>query len=182
MGELFDVVAGDGPAWAFGASGLACQLIWPLMRTRSAILRVQFGIGAGYALHYALLGAWTGAGIACLGAAQTAAALFAGGRAPASRLALIFLPAVWIMCAATWSGAVSLLAMTACSLVMTGRLQADTVRLRLFLLAAAPFGAAYDVAVGALPALAGALVSAAIAAAALAHEIRTRKRLRTAFA
>jgi hypothetical protein len=155
--------------------GLACQLAWPLFRDRRSILTVQFGIGASYALHYALLGAWSGAGVASLGATQTALALLAGERPWLRRMGLVFLPVLGGVGAITWDGASSLLALTACALVMIGRMQADTLRLRILLLCAAPFGIGYDASVGALPALVGACVSAGLGVSMLAREIRARR-------
>ena len=67
--------------------------------------------------------------------------------------------------------------LAACSLVMIGRMQKDTLVMRIFLLAAAPFGISYDIIVGAPVALAGAVTSATIAATMLAREIRKRRGL-----
>ncbi len=163
-------------AGAFGAMGLCSQLVWPLFRARKAILTAQLGVGADYAVQYALLGAWSGAGVAGLGATQTALAFFAGDRPWLRRIGYAFPGVVGVICLATWSGLASLLAMTACSLIMIGRLQRDTLRLRLFLLAAAPFGVGYDLVVGAAPALVGALVSAGLGVVMLVRELRRRRR------
>ena len=65
-------------------------------------------------------------------------------------------------------------AVAACSLIMLGRLQKDTITLRWFLLAATPFGIGYDVSVGAVVALAGSVLSAFIAAWMLSREIHFR--------
>jgi hypothetical protein len=162
-------------AAAFGTVGLACQLAWPLFRAHRAIMSVQFGIGADYSVHYALLDAWSGAGVAGLGATQSALAFFAGERPWLRRAGLIFLPIVAATCYATWSGLPTLFALTAVTLIMIGRLQQDTLRLRILLLAAAPFGVGYDVLVGAAPALIGGITSATIATAMLAREIRRRR-------
>jgi hypothetical protein len=176
MGALTDILQDNPAAAGFGAMGLLCQLIWPVFRGRKAILTAQFGIGAHYALQYALLGAWSGAGVAGLGATQTALALLAGERPWLRRVGLLMLPAVGAVCLTTWSGVPSLLAMAASTLVMIGRMQHDTLRLRILLLAAAPFGMAYDLSVGALPAFIGASVSACIAAAMLVREIKLARR------
>jgi Bacterial inner membrane protein len=166
----------DNPAaTAFGAAGLACQLAWPLFRTQRKILAVQFGIGADYSLHYALLGASSGAGVAAMGAAQTALKLLAGDRPWLRWAGLVFLPIVAAVCWATWSGPASACALAAVTLIMVGRMQDDTVRLRMFMLAAAPFGMGYDILVGAAPALIGGIASATIAVVALVREIRLRR-------
>lgn len=174
MTSFIEVFQNNPMAVIFGAMGLACQLVWPVFSQRSRILSVQFGIGANYGIQYALLDAWSGAGVCGLGATQTAVALFAGERTWLRKMGLFFLPVVAFVCYATWSGYSSLFALCACSLVMLGRLQQDTLRLRLFLLAAAPFGIGYDISVGAMPALFGAVTSATIALVMLIRELRDR--------
>jgi len=175
MDGFLDVVQENPLAVAFGAAGLFCQLIWPLFRARRAIITAQFGVGADYSLHYALLGAWSGAGVAGLGATQSALAFFAGDRPWLRNAGYVFLPVVGVIGYLTWSGIESAFALTAVTLIMLGRLQSDTLRLRILLLAASPFGMAYDIAVGALPALMGGCVSTIIAVTMLAREIRSRR-------
>jgi len=176
MSGFVDIFQENPLAAGFGLMGLFCQLVWPLFRARKAIMTVQFGIGADYSVQYALLDAWSGAGVAGLGALQSVLAFFAGERPWLRRAGLVFLPVVVSICWATWSGLPSLFALAAVTLVMIGRLQRDTVRLRFFLLAAAPFGMGYDILVAALPALTGAVLSATIAATMLARELRQRRR------
>jgi len=137
-------------------------------------MTVQFGIGADYGIQYALLDAWSGAGVCCVGAAQSAVAFFAGERPWLRQVGVAFLPVAGAISYVTWSGIASILALAAVMLVMVGRLQHDAVKLRIFLLAAAPFGIGYDIAVGALPALLGGIVSAAIAAVMLVRELKLR--------
>ena len=175
MSALTDILLESPLAAAFGAAGLLCQLIWPIFRARKAILGAQFGIGADYSLQYALLGAWSGAGVAGLGALQTALAFFAGERAWLRHNGLMLLPVVGLIGYASWSGIATLLAMIAVTLIMVGRAQRDTLRLRVLLLAAAPFGIGYDIVVGALAALVGGIVSAIVASVMLIREIRARR-------
>ena len=66
-------------------------------------------------------------------------------------------------------------ALTAVTLIMIGRMQRDTLQLRILLLTAAPFGMGYDILVGATPALIGGIVSLAVAVIMLAREIRERR-------
>lgn len=162
-------------AAAFGMAGLFCQLIWPLFRARFAIMTAQFGIGADYSAQYALMGAWSGAGVAALGATQTAVTLIAGDRPWVRFLGPAFLPIVGAICLATWSGPESLCAFVAVSLILIGRAQTDTLRLRIFLLTAAPFGMFYDILTGALPALMGGMLSAGIATVMLVRELNVRR-------
>jgi hypothetical protein len=165
-------------AAAFGTAGLVCQLVWPMLRRRKAILSLQFGIGANYSLSYALMDAWSGAGVAALGATQTAMTILAGDRPELRLFGIACLPTVAAISYATWSGLPSIFALTAVTLIMVGRMQHDTLRLRLLLLSAAPFGMAYDILVGATPALVGGIVSATIAVFGLAREIRERRAAR----
>jgi hypothetical protein len=175
MEALINAFLENPLATAFGTVGLLCQLIWPVFHARKAIMTAQFGIGADYSLHYALLDAWSGAGVAGTGATQSALAFFFGDRPWFSRIGLVFLPVVAVVCYVTWSGIETLFAFAAVTLIMVGRLQKDTLRLRILLLAAAPFGMGYDIVVGAAPALIGALVSATIATAMLIREINERR-------
>lgn len=175
MLEFLDHFGGNPLAAVFGAMGLASQLTWPLLRRRRSILSLQLGMAASYATQYALLGAWSGTTVCGIGATQTLIALTFGHRPGLRWTGLAFIPLVMAISVATWAGAASLFAMTACCLVMTGRMQRDTLHMRWFLLAASPFGIAYDLTVGAAPALLGACASACIGMAALRREIRARR-------
>jgi hypothetical protein len=167
-------------ATAFGAAGLFFQLTWPLFRAHKAIMSMQFGIGADYSLHYAFLDAWSGAGVAGLGALQSALSFFLGDHTWFRWVGLSFLPVVAAVCWSTWSGLPTLFVFAAVALIMIGRLQRDTLRLRILLLSAAPFGMGYDILVGATPALIGGIVSAIIATAMLIREIKSRRQLAAA--
>jgi hypothetical protein len=161
----------DAPvAVAFGAAGLAGQLVWPLLRRRAQILTLQLGIASSYATQYALMGQWSGTGVCTVGAAQTVIAIIAGERPWLRYLGLGFLPVVGLIGYLTWSGLPSAFATTACCLIMLGRLQRDTLRMRAIMLCASPFGIGYDLTVGAAPALAGAILSALIGLAAFRRE------------
>lgn len=174
MASLPDITQIGCIALLPGAVGLIAQLTWPLMRTRRSILTVQAAIGIGYGTQYALLGAWSGAAVAWLGGAQTLLVLFLGA-AHTRTIALGVFPTLLVIGASTWNGVPTVLALIACSLIMLGRLQQDTLRLRKLQLAAAPAGAAHDLFVGALPALAGAVASAVIASLALRREVLSRR-------
>lgn len=163
-----------------GTVGLLAQLTWPLMRTRRGILGVQAAIGLGYGTQYALLGAWSGAAVAWLGGVQTLLVLFLGAGFTRT-IAIVVFPTLLLIGATTWNGIPTLLALIACGLIMLGRLQQDTLSLRKLQLAAAPVGAAHDLLVGALPALAGAFASAVIAALALRREVVSRRKPRLAY-
>ena len=105
-----------------------------------------------------------------LGGAQTLAILFLGAER-SRRIALTVFPLLILLGVLTWRGIPTILALIACSLIMFGRMQRNTLRLRQVQLLAAPVGMAHDLCVGALPALIGALTSALIAALALRREL-----------
>lgn len=180
MANLADILQFGCLALLPGTVGLLAQLTWPLMRTRRGILIVQAAIGLGYGTQYALLGAWSGAAVAWLGGVQTLLVLFLGS-CHTRTIAIGVFPTLVLIGVTTWNGIPTLLALIACSLIMLGRLQQDTLRLRKLQLAAAPAGAAHDLLVGALPALAGALASAAIAALSLRREVMSHRKSRLGY-
>lgn len=181
MNELITILAEHPAATAFGGLGLVCQLVWPWCHTRRVILSIQFGIGLLYCAQYALLGAFSAAGVCAVGAMQTSLAIAAGDRAWLRRAGLLFLPIVAMLCFVTWNGLPSLFALIGVSFVMIGRLQQSVLRLRVLQLGSAPFAIGHDMLVGAAPALIGCVVSACIASAALLRELR-RQRQRPALA
>ena len=116
--EAFIIFIQENPlATAFGVAGLLFQLTWPLFRAHKAIMSMQFGIGADYSLHYALLDAWSGAGVAGLGATQSALAFFFGERFWFRWVGLGFLPVVAAVCWTTWSGLPTLLVFAAVAIL-----------------------------------------------------------------
>jgi hypothetical protein len=54
-------------AWGFGLLGMACLAVWPLFRTRGAMLCVQLGVVGSLSMHYALLDIATAAVVNGLG-------------------------------------------------------------------------------------------------------------------
>lgn len=157
-----------------GAAGLTAQLAWPWLRRREAILKVQLGAACAYAASYALMEQDTATAVCLTGAIQTTVALLAGDRPWLGRMGYGFLPVVLGIGVVTYSGLPTLFAVAACCLVMIGRLQADTFRMRGIQLAASPFGATHDVLTGAWPCLAGAFVTFGFALAAFLREWRAR--------
>ena len=160
----------------FGAAGLAGQIVWPMLKERRHILGAQLGIACCYATQYALMGQGTGMAVCLVGATQTTVALIAGDRPWLSRLGLVFIPLVIALAVATWSGVPTLLATCACTLIMLGRMQRDLLRMRGVMLCAAPFGIAYDLSVGAVPALIGAVLSLTLSALAFRRALNDRMR------
>lgn len=164
----------------FGVAGLAAQMAWPFFRNRDSILTVQLGGACSFAASYALMGQQTATAVCLTGAIQTTVALLAGERPWLSYMGYAFLPVVLTVGVVTYAGLPTILAVTACCLIMIGRMQRDTLRMRGVQLTASPFGAAHDVAVGAWPCLVGALLSFFIASTAFRRELRARRNARPA--
>ena len=121
------------------------------------------------------MGQDTATAVCLIGAIQTTVALSAGDRRWLSKLGYVFLPISLTIGALTYSGLPTLLAVTASCLIMIGRMQRDTLRMRGVQLTGLPFGAAHDAVVGAWPALAGALLSFAISAVRFRQELGERR-------
>jgi inner membrane protein len=131
------------------------------------MLAVYIGNNLGFALHYALLDHWTAVAMNGLMGVQTVAAIGLVHH-PRLRLAyLAFIPFMAGVTIATWQGLPSLLAAAATTLSTAGRMQGKETLLRVLLLAAMPFWAVHDLAVGSLPGLIADLLSMAIGAAML---------------
>lgn len=162
-------------AAAFGAAGLTCQLVWPLFRRRPRILAGQFGAASGYAAQYALLEQWSGAGVCAIGATQAVIAMLFGERPWLRHFGFGCIPVAGLLGYVMWNGAASALATAAFCFVAIGRMQRDTLRMRAIILAAAPFGIGHDLAVGAVPALVGAVLSCAIGLVAFRREWLARR-------
>lgn len=157
-----------------GFAGLASQMIGPLFRCKKKMLIAQFCAACCYAVSYLLLGQMTATAICLTGATQTMLALLAGERPWLTRIGYAFLPVVLGFGAMTYSGVPTVLIVTACCLVMIGRMQSDPLRMRRIQLTAAPFGAAHDVLTAAWPCLIGAVLAFSIAAMAFRRELRIR--------
>ena len=170
--SLIDLITMEtASAPVFGTIGLGAQLIAPLFRRRNSMLSAQLVAATAYASTYFLMGQSTATAVCLLGAIQTTIAILAGDRAWLSRLGYLFLPAVIAIGFATYSGLPTLLAVSACCLIMIGRLQKTMLRMRVVQLGAAPFGAMHDVVVGAWPCLIGASFSLAMALIGLRREL-----------
>ena len=156
----------------YGTAALAARVVSPLFVCRERMLTAQLGSSCLFAASYSVMDQQTATAVCLIGAVQTTVALIAGNRAWLNRMGYVFLPIVLVMGAVTYSGVPTLLAVTACCLMMIGRLQHDLIRMRGIQLASGPFGATHDALVGAWPALFGALLSFAIASIAFRRELK----------
>ena len=172
MTTAAQILTDPAAAPVFAAAGLAARVISPVFRGREQILTAQLAATCLFAASYTAMDQPTATAVCLVGGAQTTVALIAGDRDWLNRMGLVFLPVVLVLGVATYSGLPTILAVTACCLMMIGRLQTSLARMRAVQLFACPFGMAHDVVVGAWLCLAGAVLSFIVAAAAFRRELR----------
>ena len=122
-----DVIASG--AALFGA---ACLVSWPFFKRRRTMLLIQIGIGAGFGVHYALLGASTAAVANLLSALQIAASLQVS--ATSRWINYLLIPSMVLTCALTYAGLSSLCAMLGTVLLAVGRMQVIERKLRMWVM------------------------------------------------
>ncbi|WP_088346884.1 MULTISPECIES: YgjV family protein [Rhodomicrobium] len=173
---MVPTLAADLPSF-FGLFGMLCLAVWPLFRSRVAMLSVQLAAVSGLSLHYALLGVTTAATVDGLGALQIALVLVLGTRSELRWIGYLLAIAMVASSVVTWQGTVSLLAATGMALIAIGRLQERAGPMRALVLAGGPFWLAHDLMVGSPVAVADA-ASLAFGLGRLAWERIKRRRPR----
>ncbi len=137
------------------AGWLAFMLValWPMASGRRALLGWQGASAGAFAVHYAALGAWTGAAMAGLSVVQVVAAWAESRPWWRGAVYLATIPVVAWLAWDTWAGWASACAAAGLLLATLGRWQMSTARLRLLFLGAALAWAAHDALVSSLPGL-----------------------------
>lgn len=123
-------------ASAFGFCGVAANLVWPLMKTRTLLLRGQVVACALMLAHFLLLGANTGAAIMGVAGLQATLAIPLGTAPGFRRIYLASLALTPLVCIATWQGPPSVFSSLALAIVCVANLQLDPLRQRALLIAA----------------------------------------------
>lgn len=160
---------------ALGLFGVACNVGWPFLRGRTAMLWGQTVGCAAFALHYLLLDAYTGSLMATLAGLQAVLAIPLG-HDPRFRLGyLATLPIIAVAMTFSWMGIASAFVAVAMGVTSVGRYQTREVPFRALMLACVPFWSVHNVIVGSMPGL----LSDALSFAAGAWMLRvTVRRLR----
>lgn len=136
-----------------GFAGVSMNVLWPFLRTRSAMLVAQ-AVGAGlFGLHYALVGAWTGALMTGLAGAQALLAIPLGTRPGFRKVYIGMLPVIAAGLVLTWHGPASAFAAVAMAIVSLGRYQVDVLWFRGLLIACVPMWVGHNLIVGSIPGL-----------------------------
>lgn len=131
--------------------GMIGGATWPLFKGRTGMLLAQISTASCFAVHYALMGAWTGSLMNTLGVLQALAAIPLGTRPSFRRIYLLTLPVIAGGVVVTWHGPPSAFAALGLALISLGRYQTRLLRFRLFLLAAMPCWFGHNILVGSIP-------------------------------
>ncbi|MEZ2132847.1 MULTISPECIES: YgjV family protein [unclassified Sinorhizobium] len=146
MSSLLSFV--DSPlAVASFVAGAVCYVGWPFCRSHRWMMMMQGGIGIGFGLHYALMGASTAAAANALSAAQIIATLLFGASSRSRWIPYVLFPATVAVCLFTWDGPHSLLATIGTLLIGFGRLQMNADRMRILVASGVPFWLVHDLAI-----------------------------------
>ncbi|MDG5972984.1 YgjV family protein [Sphingobium fuliginis] len=158
--SLFETITLAGnPVTLLGLTGLACVAAWPFLRDRRSALAVQSAGALAFAMHFALLGAFTAAAASGLSLVQLLVAITSSDPHRRRSLDGLMLVALMLLTIMTWHGALSALVACASVISMRARSQRSIVRMKATFLVAAPFWLAHNLLAGAYFALAVDLVS-----------------------
>lgn len=160
MERMFESVSTHPAAGAAGLFGMFCLAIFPLFRSRQAMLLIYICNNFAFILHYGLLQNWTAAAMNAVLAVQTVIAMYIA----AARYRWLYYAMMVVlagMVAVTWAGLPSFLAGMAAAFSTWGRMQRGEFPLRLLMLMAMPFWVAHDILVASMPGLTADLLSIA---------------------
>ncbi|MBL8672075.1 MAG: YgjV family protein [Alphaproteobacteria bacterium] len=158
---MLDAMLDYPAASALGAIGLVCGVLWPVFRSRSRMLWLHVAGAVCWTLHYAFMGAMSGAASNAVMLLQAAAAIPLGLHPRFRLVYLASLPILVAVVAWTWAGWPSAFAAIGAGLVSLGRYQLDVLRFRAAILAALPFWFGHNLLVMSVPAMAADVVCAA---------------------
>ena len=169
---MFESLIANPAASIVGAFALICLVIWPLFPGRKGMLLTQIGVSAGFASHYALLGAWAASSVCAIGAAQTVIALFSQRSEKLNCLGYAAIPLMIFVGLLTGNGPEAWLAVIGMVLIAAGRMQTDQFKLRALILSGCVFWAAHDLWIGSFIAFSADMLSVAIGLSAMARLYR----------
>ncbi|MGQ9370724.1 YgjV family protein [Azospirillum sp. ST 5-10] len=173
---MIDALAAAPLAQGIGLLGTLCGMAWPAFRTRAGMLLAQLATNLFFMAHLALLGAFTGALMNALSAAQVGAAIPLGTRPGFRIVYLAVLPVIAAGLVLTWQGIPSAFAALGLALVSLSRYQTDVRLFRLFMVAALPCWFGHNLLVGSIPGMMSDVVGMAINGAMLLRLARHPRR------
>lgn len=166
-------------ATVFGFSGVAANLVWPLMRNRSTLLSWQAVACVLMLVHFELLAAHTGALIMLVAGVQAALAIPLG-RSPQFKFiycgSLLLTP---LVCYWSWQGPQSAFSSLALAIVCVANFQLNQVHQRALLLAGIFAWVGHNIMVGSIPGLVSNTLAFCVSAYMLFHVYRSQKMVAT---
>ncbi|HVJ42399.1 MAG TPA: YgjV family protein [Dongiaceae bacterium] len=150
MERMLVTIAANPAACGAGLFGMFCLAIFPLFRSRRAMLLIYICNNLAFIVHYGLLEDWTAAAMNGLMAVQTVIALHIAA-ARYRWLYYVLMVALAGMVAITWQGLPSLFAGMAAAFSTAGRMQRAELPLRVLMLVAMPCWLAHDIVVASMP-------------------------------
>jgi Bacterial inner membrane protein len=140
-------------AAVFGYAGIAANVTWTLMHKRSKLLAWQ-AVACGLMLmHFALLGAQTGALIMLVAGVQAVLAIPLGKSPKFKRIYIASLVLTPMVCYLTWQGPQSVFSSLALAIVCVANFQLNQVYQRTLLLSAIFAWVAHNLLVSSFPGL-----------------------------
>lgn len=153
MDAILDILAANPEANMVGAAAALLGGVWPLFKTRTAMLWAHAVIHVLMCTHFFLLGALSGSLMNALGLGQTLAAIPLGTRPGFKKIYIAYLPLIAAGAAYTWVGPESLFAAGGLAMLSLARYQTDVMRFRVLILGAIFSWTVYDVIVMSIPGL-----------------------------
>lgn len=163
----------------FGFSGVVANMIWPLMKTRTLLLRWQVVACALMFTHFMLLTAYTGATIMLVAGIQAAFAIPLGKSERFKYIYLCSLALTPIVCIATWQGSQSFFSSLALAIVCIANFQLDQIHQRALLITAIFAWVAHNAMIGSVPGLVSNALAFCISAAMLFKLYRSKHLAKT---
>lgn len=160
---------------AFGFSGVAANLVWPLMRNRAALLVWQVVACVLMLVHFELLAAHTGALIMFVAGVQAALAVPLGRSPRFKTIYLGSLALTPVVCCLSWQGPQSVFSSLALAIVCIANFQLNQLRQRALLITAIFAWAAHNAMVGSVPGLTSNALAFCVSAAMLFRVYRAQK-------
>lgn len=137
----------------FGFAGVAANMTWPLMKTRTRRLQWQVVACMLMFTHFMLLAAHTGATIMLVVGIQAALAIPLGKSERFKYIYLVSLVLTPIVCLLTWQGPQSFFSSLALAIVCIANFQLNQIRQRGLLITAIFAWVAYNLMIGSVPSL-----------------------------
>jgi Bacterial inner membrane protein len=137
----------------FGFAGVAANVIWPLMKSREHLLAGQVVACLLMFIHFALLGASTGAAVMATAGVQAAIAIPLGKSKNFRLLYLASLTLTPAICYLSWHGPASAFSSLALAIVCIANYQQSFVLQRVLLMCAILAWIAHNILVASVPAL-----------------------------